>query len=652
MKLIRLELRNFKGCRSFVLETNGGDVSVFGDNGTYKTTLYDAFLWLLFDKDSQNRKDFDVKTLDAKGEVMHGLDHSVEATFEVNGKQLNLKKVYSESWTKKRGSAEKQFTGHTIDHFVDKVPVKKGEFGDRIADIVDEDAFKLLTNPKYFNEQLHWQKRRQLLLEVCGDISDADVIASDAKLAKLPGILGERTLDDHRKVIAARRAEINRELERIPVRIDEVTQGLPVLIGDAAKYKNDIAALQEIIDGKEKQRREIQAGGGAAELQVKLSELSAKMLELKTRLREEQDAELEPAREEKNRLTGEMITLEAEIAGYKKQIELGRVTEKELSDKTAALRQKWYEVDAKTFEYKESDTCPTCGQSLPADQVEAAREKASAQFNQDKAEQLADISKRGQDAKADLDAQAEKLAQLEAALPKSQEALSELLAKKEKLTVIAAPKIDIEGNPEYLALQEEKKALQDKMVTLEADKAEALTKIDSAINDDRTIMRANHTELAKFDQHAAGEKRIAELKAQERELAAEYENLEQELYLTEQFVRSKVKLLEEKINSRFKMARFKLFSVQINGGIEECCDTLYQGVPYSSLNNGARINVGLDVINTLSAHYQFECPIFIDNKEAVTQLIDVSAQVIALVVSEQDKQLRVEGAAQKVKEAV
>ncbi len=652
MKLEKLVLQNFKGIKSFTLDAQGEDVNVYGDNATGKTTLYDAFLWLLFDKDSQNRKDFDVKTLDAKGKVLHGLDHSVEATFEINGKQLNLKKVYSEQWTKKRGSAEKQFTGHTVDHFIDKVPVKKGEFTDRIADIVDEDAFKLLTNSKYFNEQLHWQKRRQLLLEVCGDISDADVIASDANLAKLPDILGERSLEDHRKVIAARRTEINREIERIPVRIDEVTQGMPELIGDAARYENAINTLQKAIEEKEKQRREIQAGGGAAELQVKLSELSAKMLELKTRLREEQDAQHEPARAEKSRLTGEMISFEADIAGLKKQIELCESAKQELNDKTTALRMKWHEVDAEKFEYQEKDTCPICGQSLPADQVEAAREKASARFNQDKAERLAVISKRGQDAKAELEKQQKLLAEHEAALPGKQEALEKVKTEIENLTVVQTSPVDIDNNSEYQALVKEKEKLQNKIGNLEADKAEELNKIDSAINDDRTLLRANQTELAKFEQYASSEKRIAELKAQERELAAEYENLEQELYLTEQFIRSKVKLLEERINSYFKMARFKLFSVQINGGIEECCETLYQGVPYSSLNNGARINIGLDIINTLSAHYQFNCPIFIDNKEAVTQLIDVRAQVIALVVSEKDKKLRIESAANKVKEAV
>ena len=120
------------------------------------------------------------------------------------------------------------------------------------------------------------------------------------------------------------------------------------------------------------------------------------------------------------------------------------------------------------------------------------------------------------------------------------------------------------------------------------------------------------------------------------------ENLEQQLYLTEQFIRTKVQLLEDRINNKFELARFKLFDVQINGAVVECCETTYRGVPYSSLNRGARINVGLDIIRTLSKHYGFNAPIWIDNAEAVTHLIEIDSQVIRLLVSEQDEKLRVE----------
>jgi predicted ATP-dependent endonuclease of OLD family len=208
MRLISLTLNNFKGIKSFALKPQGKDINIYGDNATGKTTLADAFMWLLFDKDSQNRKDFQIKTLGQDGEPEHGLEHSVEAVLELeNGKRITLKKVFKEKWTKKRGSATAEFTGHTTDHFIDGVPAKKKEYDEKIAEIADEQIFRLLTDPAYFNQQLHWQKRRELLLEVCGDVSDAEVIASKADLSKLADILGNRTIDLNLKQLEPRHPE-------------------------------------------------------------------------------------------------------------------------------------------------------------------------------------------------------------------------------------------------------------------------------------------------------------------------------------------------------------------------------------------------------------------------------------------------------------
>jgi DNA repair exonuclease SbcCD ATPase subunit len=230
LTLTRLSLKNFKGVRNFVIEMNGQNVRIFGDNATGKTTLFDSFIWLLFDKDSQNKKDFAIKTL-VEGKELHGLDHEVEATFDFNGKSLTLRKVYAEKWTKKRGSATAEFSGHTTDYFIDGVPSKKNEYAAKVDSIIKEDIFKLLTSPSYFNEQVKWQDRRKTLLDICGDITTDEVISSNTELYRLQEILNGRSIEDHRKVIAARRTEINKELEKIPVRIDEIQRTLPQLDG-------------------------------------------------------------------------------------------------------------------------------------------------------------------------------------------------------------------------------------------------------------------------------------------------------------------------------------------------------------------------------------------------------------------------------------
>ena len=140
--------------------------------------------------------------------------------------------------------------------------------------------------------------------------------------------------------------------------------------------------------------------------------------------------------------------------------------------------------------------------------------------------------------------------------------------------------------------------------------------------------------------------RIEELKADEKKLAKEYERLESELFLTEEFIRTKVRMLDSKINGRFKHVRFKLFDQQINGALNECCEALINTngcwTPYSDANAAGRINGGIDIINTLSEFYKFEAPIFCDNAESVTQLTETKTQVFRLVVSEKDKSLRIQ----------
>lgn len=648
MKLLKLTLKNFKGIHHFVLDIQGQNVNVYGDNATGKTTLFDAFTWLLFDKDSNNRKDFEIKTLDSQGNPIHGLDHEVEATLQLaDGKHITLRKVFREKWTKKRGSAKKEFTGHTTDYFIDGVPVKKSEYNARISEIVDENIFKLLTSPTYFNQQLHWQERRRILLEVCGDISDQDVIAAEPGLEKLQDVLSNRSLDDHRKVIASRRAEINKELEKIPVRIDEVQQSLPDITGiDPEKTTQTISKLREAIKQKELQINRIEGGGEVAEKMKALREVESQLLEIKNQYRARYEAEIREKQEQLNAARERFYSIQADAKNLQRTMEVNQETAQRYQRQMDELRQEWHRVNAQEFTYEQDDTCPTCGQPLPEEKLTEAREKALAQFNREKAQRLEDITNDGKELKAKVEelnaenADIEKrLKDIRAKLAGEDELIIRLKREIEALRQVMEQYVNDQA---YTRKLEEKEKLEAEITALKEGRQEEVNKIRAEIAELESQIRAAENRLADVQRYNQGQRRIEELKRQEKQLAKEFEKLEEELYLTEQFIRTKVKLLEEKINSRFKLARFKLFDVQVNGGVVETCETLYNGVPYSSLNNAARINVGLDIINTLSEHYDFTAPIFIDNAEAVTQLIETRGQVIRLIVSEPDKALRVE----------
>ena len=661
MKILKLTLQNFKGIRDFELNLNGNDANIWGTNAAGKTTCFSAFTWLLFDKDSSNRKDFQIKTLKPDGEPEHGLEHMVEAVLELeDGSQFALKKVYQEKWTKKKGSATAEFTGHTTNHFVDGVPVQKKEYDARIAEIADENIFRLLTDPRYFNEVLHWQKRRELLLEVCGDVSDAEVIASKKDLAKLGDILGNRTIEQHRKVIQARRTEINKELEKIPVRIDEVKRGLPDIsdITNEKELPNDIARLREELKAKQEELAQAKAGGQVAEKTKDLRTIEAQIMDLRNKHRQVLDEKVAGKRTELSFIQSEITRTKYDINAKSDAIRNYEAEINSLDAKMDKLRSDWREENAKVFEFEQSETCPTCGQALPQEQLQEARDKALAQFNKVKAEKLEAINADGKRLKELKVSTENNLRIVTESLNTAKGYLSDMEQKetalKAEIDGIMQGAEPVESTPEYYQLYAKQRDLQDEIRKLEADSSLAVAKIQKEIVHINTDIFALEQAAARLETRKNGLKRIEELKADERRLASEFEDLEQQLYLTEEFIRAKVQMLEGKINSKFRMARFKLFEVQVNGALAECCETTFNGVPYSNLNNGARLNIGLDIINTLAEHYGFSPPVWLDNAESVTDILPTKGQQIRLIVSAADKKLRIELAENKesIKEAV
>ncbi|MGW6724242.1 AAA family ATPase, partial [Streptomyces sp. NPDC054995] len=282
IKLLKLELRNFKGIKHFTLDTQGENVKVFGDNATGKTTLFDAFIWLLFDKDSQNKKDFQIKTLTKENKPISGLDHEVSGLFLIDGTELSLKKVYSEKWTRKRSSAEAVFSGHTTDYFINEVPSKKKEFNDRVSSIIAEDKFKLITSPSFFNEQLKWQDRRKILLEISGDVTAEEVFSKNPSVAALESILKKRSLEEHRKVIAGKQREINKQLDAIPVRIDEVQRTVEDTSGlDEQELHDEINFLQKEVESLEEKLRSARNGEAISEKRKVILQLQNDLQEIK-----------------------------------------------------------------------------------------------------------------------------------------------------------------------------------------------------------------------------------------------------------------------------------------------------------------------------------------------------------------------------------
>lgn len=650
IKLDKLTLSNFKGIKSLEIDFNGKNADISGQNATGKTTIVDAFTWLLFDKDSNDKKDFNIKTIDENGNVIHGLEHSVTAILDISGTRIELKKSYYEKWTKQRGSVDKVFTGHTTDYFVDGVPVKKSEYADKIASIVSEDIFKLLANPLYFNDQLHWQKRRELLFQVCGDVSDDDVISQKPKLAELKGILGNRKIDDYKKNINSRKRKVNDELEKIPVRIDEVVKGKPDLKEiNFAMVRRNLADHQAENEKLRNTIVQLQNSGGVADKERRIAEIDNELYQLTTAAKREQDEAMRDLKSEINNRYMDIAQASRRAESKTKLINNLNKDLESINQSLEAQRSAFIKERDKQFEFSQESVCPTCGQDIPESQLEDARKKALDKFNLEKSKMLEHIRSDGHRRKAQAEDIQSQIDEVKKAIEEDNATLAalndEIKALEIKLKGIKESLVDVTQTKEYIALIDEKTKLQEAIRSIKSGAQEEIQKVRETIQSNEEAMKLMQATLAKEEQAKQADARIEELKAEEKELAEEYAQLEKEQYLIEEFIRTKVSLIESSINTRFDMVRFKLFNEQVNGALDETCETLINSngawVPWTDANSAGRINAGLDIIRTLSDHYDVSAPMFVDNAESVNQLIPIDSQVIRLVVTH-DEKLKVE----------
>lgn len=639
MKLLRLTYENFKAqTQNIVL--NESDVDIFGANGAGKTTAFDAFTWLLFGKDSKGRElSDDIKTRSAQD---NGEEHSVEAVLQLDsGEAVKLKRVFHEKWTKKRGSATEAFSGHDTDFFIDDVPAKKREYTERIHAILDEARFKLLTDPLYFKNQLGWQERRKILLDICGDVSDDAVIAANKELAVLPEMLGGKSIDDYRKMVQASRTKTNDELKKIPVRIDEVRRGLPDVEGVTEEpLQIELKSLQKQKDDIARKLATLHAGGAAAEKKRMIAEMETRQLAVKNRY----DREINKAVLEQQKKRGE-LTLGIEQAENTARILSERMDALQadittIGEEIKKTREKWHAENGKTLLADIADACPTCGQKLPAEKLEEARQKAQADFNLKKSETLTAITAHGKSLAAKLQKCGEELEQVQGKKVVAQGNISSMKAALAALTAGEETLADYTQDAAYMEAEQEKARLMIEIERLAKGVESEVYKLETEKNALDLDILARTEKLGKIQAHRAGLDRIEELQEEQKNLAVLFEEMEHALYLTDLFIKTKVEMLDERINSKFRIAQFRLFETQINGGVSECCSALYDGV--ERMSNSQEIKVGLDIIKTLSEYYGTTTPIFVDNCESVTELPAMDAQIIRLIVSADDKKLRIE----------
>lgn len=667
IELKRLTLINFKAIRNLTIEF-GHHTNISGRNEAGKTTIHDACRWLLFGKDSTDRADFEIKTLDSRNRVIPKLSHEVEAILDIDGEETIVKRVLEEKWEKKRGTAEATFTGNQTSYFWNGVPMKQSEYQAKINGLVDEKIFKLITNALYFNDALKWEERRSVLTQIAGIVTDAEIASGDTEYEKLLAEIGKETLKEFKAKLSAKKKKLKEELETVPTRIDEATRSMPDVLDFSIVEKNLAGKRQELSKVEQDMNDVVTAlkekheavNHKQTEIQGLRSKISTLEFAVKSKLQEAKSTR------ENNLSTirRDLRNTNDDLARNKSDYLNAENRKKQIVTEQNGLREEWNRLNAQQsealkdeFQFDESKcACPTCKQRLPEADINQQKESLKKNFDTNKSalvntvktrmKTVMDNGKSLGDEVSTLDKKASDLLDVNEKLVTKiadlQSKLSALEAEHNQLSTNESQELTtaISSNDEINTLKAKIEVLEKEMEALNTpEPANDLKQRKSVIVSE--IEQLNK-QLALKDQIEKTKVRISQLEGEEKDLAQQIADLEKSEFTIERFERSKSDALEQKVNGLFKHVAFKLFETQINGAEVPCCLTLYKGVPWTDLNTAGRIWAGLDIISVLNEHYDVKAPIFLDNRESTTEIPEIDAQIINLIVSPEDATLRVE----------
>lgn len=671
IKVKSILIQNFKGIKDLDVAFSG-KTKIKGQNGSGKSTVFDAFCWCLFGKNSKGEEKFSIRTLDADGKMIHNTEIKVVVTLIVDGKEIELLKCQREKWVKKRGTDVTELQGNENLYEIDGYPKSEKDYKEYISGLVNEDLFEMLTNPQYFSG-MKWKEQRDILMKFVSEISDVELAKENSEFADLISELEKApSTDDIQKKFSKALSEWKKKQAEIPVRIDELSKSLVQIdVAEQELAKNDLERKVAEIDGKI-----ANAGSAVSDLMFEEMQLQMDMSAIMQTMnrdiqskRTEIGLDLSDLELKVGRIKDDIKCKESEIAQNKSASEVAEKKRSELgaeynAEKAKAFDETPYLFHEEEWQFDENSTiCKSCGQTLPADKIEQikadfeqrkANAKAKAEqelnyqrnkFDEQKKAALERIKTAGFEEKhliEDLTAKDEALqAEISELMIKSTAILGKRGVLEKQLEEIPT-EADYSKNAEYVKLK-----ARHNEVTAKIESMKSTTDATDTFKEERKALvnelESVKYEIAKASKNVEIEERIGALEKEQREVGQKVADQEKMLYLLEQFIKAKMLRISGTINSKFNTVSWKLFEEQLNGGMRECCECTVNGVPYSTLNSGHRIIAGLDIIQSLSELYGVTAPIFVDNAESLNEynVPGMAAQMILLAVSG-DKELKVE----------
>lgn len=685
IKIKKIHLENFKGVKDLEIEF-GAHTDICGGNATGKTTVFDAFTWCLFGKDSQDRTDsgrgaFGIKGTDENGNIVNKLDHSVTLTLDINGVNTTLKRVMAEKWVTKDGSTDVEFKGNETHCYWNDVELKISEYAKRIAEeIIDDNRFKAITNPKYVCN-LPWEKQKAILADLIGDVTYADVVGENADFLNELNVLESKNMlgreDEYSKSM---QSSVRKMKEDIKAYTQQVI-GMKGMLPDEPDInalnieRDEINRELEIIEDKRRSQasKQSEAFKAVKEVENKITDAKQKIVDFKLatvdRLQEEYRSNNESYFKASNELESIRRSSIEDLSRKNKQISDLEVKKMELERELEILNgirdrllDEWKAENEKEFDANNNVLmCPLYNRVCDSNDAKVdfhnKRVEMERSFYETKEAKLAKIEDTGNETKASIDDYSSRLGNLVSELDnlkqdyiasdKSwQTKISEARLKEIELGKAMGERptesnIDWSGYTEIEDLNNEIAELQKRRDGISVGSID----VDNEDLARRSELKARSAEIDEqfgaYNVILEQREKIHKLEDNVADMTQNLATLEQEIDILSQMRKAVDIEIQRRCDVKFRFVKWKLSEVQINGGETATCYAMADGVRYSDQNTAMQVNMGLDIINALCKHYDVNVPIFIDNAETVNKLEDTNSQMVRLVVTN-DKKLKIQ----------
>ena len=642
MKLISIELENFKGVKHGLFELNGKDARITGQNGSGKSTYADAHAWMWMDTDYAGNSKPDVRP---DSDCDDGVVTRVCETVEHEGKTFAFEKIQKVKTSKPDAEGKVKVT-KVNSYAINSVPKSQRDAFSWLSDNagLDEKLYPILSSPdallRLASDKKGRNTVRDILFGMADNLTDAEVAAKSPELKELAELLKTYTCEEVMAQQNATKRKIRENYGRNGEILDSRIGGLL----DAKTEVDEKAVKAERL--KNSDAREI-LESRKIEIRDEINKLRDNKAACQKSLADGRKACAEKVLAEREKLLGKKDTLyntAAQIVAEMNKITLRLNSYKsEMNTWLTEAKRCKTELDAVKERKFTGGTCPTCGQRLPAKRLEAMKVK----FEKSVADDTETYTKSGiaaQEKYKSAKAEAEKAQKEFDALKKKHDKTSaERDAIGTEIADITARIKTAENEFDDTELTSEIASIEIQISGLEKEYSDCQSRL-SELNTQASEL---NKQFALIENNVSIDQKVEALKKDRiayEQAKADCEKILDQLATLEML---KNQMAQDSINAHFGIVKWKLFDRQANGELRtDLCEPMVDRHDIAGMNTGRLVLAKLDIVNGLQKFYDKEYPVWLDNAECLTsnttERIQMDAQLIMLCAVEGQKELRCE----------